>query len=111
MKDDKTTIRPLPPRTVLRLKKLWPHARKQGHEIGDIRRVGYYSSQDGLDCIWLVDNDGKYNWTADHDWVFEKFEIVKLSEETDMFGRKKRRLGPLKINRKAERSESNERLI
>jgi hypothetical protein len=90
-------IKPLPPRSVLRLKKLWPHARKQGHEIGEIRRVGYYSPQDGLDCVWLVDNCGNYNWTADHDWVFEKFEIVELSDETDLFGRTRRRLGQIGV--------------
>lgn len=79
-------IKPLPPKTILRLKKLWPHARKQGHEIGEIRRVGYYSSQDGLDCVWLVDNNGEYNWTSDHKWIWGKFEIIQLSNETDLFG-------------------------
>ena len=100
MKTKKT--KPLPPRTVLRLAKLWPYARQKGHEIGEIRRVGYYSPQDGLDCIWLVDENGAYNWTADHAWVYDKFEIVRLSTETDMFGKTKRRLGPLRKQGKAE---------
>jgi hypothetical protein len=90
-------MKPLPPRTVLRLRRLWPNARKQGHEVGEIRRVGYYSPQDGLDCIWLVDDAGKYNWTADHKWVLENFEIVKLSTETDLFGKTKRKLGARKM--------------
>jgi hypothetical protein len=87
-------MKPLPPRTVLRLVKLWPHARKKGHDIGEIRRVGFYSEQDGLDCIWLVNDEGEYDWTADHRWVFDKFEIVNLANETDFFGKSKRRLGP-----------------
>lgn len=84
---------PLPPGTILQLAKLWPHARKKGHEIGEIRRVGYYSPQDGLDCIWLVDVTGNYNWTADHKWVSEMFTVIRLSDETDFYGKTKRRLG------------------
>lgn len=86
------TVRPLPPRSILRLANLWPHARKQGHEIGEIRRVGYYSKQDGLDCIWLVDNNGSYNWAADRVWVLDKFEVIRLSNETDLYGTTKRKL-------------------
>ncbi len=100
--DEMKRMKPLPPRSVLRLKKLWPHARKQGHEIGEIRRVGYYSPQDGLDCVWLVDHAGKCNWTADHDWVADKFEVVKLSDETSMFGRTRPRLGSMKASETAE---------
>jgi hypothetical protein len=43
--------KPIPPRSVVALKKLWPHARKRGHEIGETRRIGYYNRQDGLDCV------------------------------------------------------------
>ena len=86
-------MKPLPPKTVLRLAKLWPHARKQGHEIGEIRRVGYYTPEDGLDCIWLVDDLGRYNWTADHMWVRQHFEVVECSDENDMFGGKLPGLG------------------
>ena len=66
--------------------KLWPNARKQGHEIGDIWRVGYYSKQDGLDCIWLVNTEGVYDWTSDHDWLGRKFEVLSLSDEDDFHG-------------------------
>jgi hypothetical protein len=75
-----------PPLTVLRLKKLWPHARRQGHERGEIWRVGYYSKQDGLECIWLVDKKGEYCWTADAKWISEVFEVVRASKEKDVFG-------------------------
>jgi hypothetical protein len=77
---------PIPPRSVLRLIKLWPHARKKGHEVGEIWRVGYYSKQDGLDCIWLVNTEGVYDWTSDHDWLYRKFEVLSLSNEDDFHG-------------------------
>ena len=75
---------PIPPRSVLRIKKLWPHARSKGHENGEIRRVGYYSRQDGLDCVWLVDAKGHYDWTTDHEWLYEMFEVIEYSDETDL---------------------------
>ena len=28
-------------------------------------RIGYYSRQDGLDCVWLVDDDGQYAETVE----------------------------------------------
>ena len=77
---------PIPPRSILRIKKLWPHARKQGHEKGAIRRVGYYSIQDGLDCVWLVDSEGNYNWTIDHEELYDKFEVIEYSDEIDHYG-------------------------
>lgn len=89
-------MNPLPPRSLLRLKKLWPHARKQGHEIGETRRVGYYSPKDGLDYVWLVNDDGEYDWASDHEWIWDKFEIVELSDETDLYGDSRPRLGKLK---------------
>ena len=78
---------PIPPRSVVRLKKLWPHARKQGHEIGEIRIIGYYSKQDGLDCVWLANTAGNYDWTTDHEWLYEKFEVLEFSDETDLYGK------------------------
>jgi hypothetical protein len=93
--DETSRICPIPPRSILVLKKLWPHARKRNHEIGEIRRVGYYSPQDGLDVVWLVDNDGNYNWTTDHEWLYAKFEVITYSNEKNMFGDKCEPLGYL----------------
>ena len=84
-----------PPLTVLRLKKLWPHARKQGHEKGEVWRVGYYSKKDGLKCIWLVDKKGEYSWTAEAHWLDEKFEIVGRSKEKSYFGNSRSLIGRL----------------
>jgi hypothetical protein len=85
---------PMPPGSVVRLKKLWPHARQQGHEKGEIWRIGYYSEQDGLDVIWMVNSEGEYDWTVDHEWLHDKFEIMKVSDEDDFFGINRSPLGP-----------------
>ncbi|HEX8312568.1 MAG TPA: hypothetical protein VF614_14695 [Chthoniobacteraceae bacterium] len=86
---------PLPPLTLLRLIRLWPHARRHGREIGQLYRVGYYSPQDGLDCVWLVDRNGAYNWTADHAFVAKHFEMIRRSRERSRYGAQRPRLSPL----------------
>lgn len=94
--------RPISPLSIVRIKTLWPHARKQKHEVGQTLRVGYYSPQDGLDCIWLVDDAGNYFWTIDQEFLDKHFEIVERSKETSLYGRARPRLKP---NRKtAERA-------
>ena len=86
---------PLPPGTLLRLVRLWPHARSKGREVGQLYRVGYYSRQDGCDCVWLVDPDGNYDWAADHDFISRHFEVVRRSRERSLYGANRPRLGPL----------------
>lgn len=88
--------RPIPPLSVVRLKKLWPHARKQKHEIGQTLRIGYYSRQDDLDCIWLVNDTGDYFWTIDHDFLEKYFEVVERSKETSFHGAARPKLKPIK---------------
>jgi|GEM_PF-4768538 len=92
--------KPIPSRSEVALKKLWPHARKRGHEIGETRRIGYYRRRDGLDCVWLVDDKGDYGWATDHKWLYEHFEVVTMSDETDLFGVHRRRLKALSISKK-----------
>jgi hypothetical protein len=82
------------PLTVLRLKKLWPYAKKKGRRIGQIYRVGYYSRQDGTELIWLVDENGEYNWTADEGFLDNYFEIIELSQERSIYGDKKPKIKP-----------------
>jgi len=65
-------------------------------EIGRQFRVGYYSRQDGLDCIWLVNEKGKYEQTTDRDGLLRHFAIEKLTDERDYYGVQKRKLGPLR---------------
>jgi len=88
--------RPLPPKSVVKLIRLWPHARRQGYEVGQTWRIGYYSRSDGLDVIWLVDAAGEYSQTGDHDWIEKYFEVIHLSDETSVFGSNRPQLLPLR---------------
>ncbi len=87
--------RPLPPQSIVKLVRLWPHARKHGYEVGQTWRVGYYSRQDGLDVIWLVDAGGEYCQTAVHDWIEKHFEVIYLSDEKSVFGIRRPKLGSI----------------
>jgi hypothetical protein len=86
----------LPPKTMIRLIKLWPHARKQGRDKGQIYRVGYYCKSCGTDTIWLVDKKGEYGWTVDREFIEKYFEIIELSKERSIYGKGRPKLGPLK---------------
>lgn len=63
---------------------------------GKVFRVGYYSKQDGLDCIWLVNSRGEYEQTVDREYLLKYFDLVRLSSEKSLYGVGKRKLGPLK---------------
>jgi hypothetical protein len=64
-----------------------------GYE-GRIFRTGYYSKQDGLDCVWLVDDDGNYTETVDQEMIRTHFEVLQRSDETDFFGVDRPVIGP-----------------
>lgn len=61
---------------------------------GRIFRIGYYSKQDGLDCVWLVDDDGNYNETVDQEMIRTHFEVLERSGETDFYGVDRPVIGP-----------------
>jgi hypothetical protein len=63
-------------------------------EKGRSFRIGYYNRNDGLDCVWLVDDNGQYEQTADQAMIREHFTILKLSDETDLFGDDRDAIGP-----------------
>ncbi len=63
---------------------------------GKIFRIGYYSKNDGLDCVWLVDDTGEYGQTADQQHIRDHFAIIELSEEEDLFGVYRPIIGPRK---------------
>jgi hypothetical protein len=83
-----------PPRS--RLRWIKARARAAQKHVGLVFRVGYYSWQDGLDCIWLVNEEGKYEQTIDHDFLAEYFEIVALSRERSLYGKNRVPLGAIK---------------
>lgn len=93
MRAKRLRLYPLPPKTLLKLVKLWPHARKHGREIGQLYRVGYYSRRDGLEIVWLVDANGSYNWTAELPFIHQHFEIVGKSKERSWYGSERPLLG------------------
>lgn len=59
-------------------------------------RIGYYSEQDGLDCLWLVNERGEYEQTADRDYLLMYFEPLRISRETDLYGVGKAPFRPLR---------------
>jgi hypothetical protein len=98
----------IPPRTRVRLVRADRKTPAWKKEIGREFRVGYYSRQDGLDCIWLVNERGEYEETTDREFLLKYFDILRLSDERDYYGVNKRRLGPLKSGKKiSERRKPN----
>ena len=53
------------------------------------------SWQDGFDCIWLVNEKGKYEQSTDRDGLVRCFQTERLSDERDYYSLHKRKLGPL----------------
>ena len=76
-------LKPIPPLSVVRRIKSGVHGRQ---DVGTVYRIGYYSENDGLDCIWLVDETGKYTQTIDHEYLKYFFRIEAISTESDLFG-------------------------
>jgi hypothetical protein len=92
----------IPPRSRVRLAKADQATSEWRTEIGRQFRIGYYSRQDGLDCIWLVNEQCEYEQTTDRDFLLRYFTIEKLTDERNYFGTNKRKLGALK-NKKANK--------
>ena len=51
---------------------------------------------DGLDCIWLVNDEGEYERTIDHDFLQEYFEVETVSKERSLYGRNRPQFGRMK---------------
>ena len=92
----KTIPKVIPPRSRVRLVKADGHTPAWRKDVGRRFRVGYYSRKDGLDCIWLVDEDGKYEQTTDREFLLRYFVIEQLSGENNFYGVGKRRLTKLR---------------
>ncbi len=73
----------VPPLSVVKVTTDDPGLRRQQ---GRTFRTGYYRKSDGLDCVWLVDDEGDYGQTADQESIRKHFTILELSEEEDLFG-------------------------
>jgi hypothetical protein len=65
-------------------------------EVGREFRVGYYSPEDGLDCVWLVNAAGEYEQSVDRAYLAKFFEIKRLGKERDYYGEHRAELRPLR---------------
>jgi hypothetical protein len=63
----------MPPGSVVRVKAS-PY-RSGRKNVGRRFRIGYYSQADGLDCIWLVNEEGEYEQAIDHEFLRKFFEV------------------------------------
>ncbi len=55
-------------------------------EIGMQFKIGYYSRQDGLNTIWLVNKNGEYCETTDRNSLLKYFKIINISASKDYVG-------------------------
>jgi hypothetical protein len=83
----------IPPKTVVRLARYDDSTPEWRRQIGREFHVGYYSQQDGLNCIWLVNHDGEYEQTTDRATLLMYFDILKLTHVTDVYGRDRSPVG------------------
>ena len=80
----------IPPGTVVRLVKADRNTPTWSDQVGHRFIVGYYSRQDGLDVIWLIDELRKTFQTTDRNFLLRYFEIEQLGHSVDAFGPEER---------------------
>ena len=68
--------------------------------MGKLLRVGYYSKQDGLNCIWIVHPDGNYAEATNHRHFNRFFEVATASDEVMLYGEERPVLGSLPDEKK-----------
>jgi len=93
----------IPPRSRVRLIRADRQTPSWKENIGRQFRIGYYSRKDGLDCIWLVNENGAYEQTTDRAFLLKYFDVEHLSPEKNFCGRGKRRLGKIHLPTALER--------
>lgn len=76
----------IPPRSIFKLVESDDSTPTWKDEIGRVFRIGYYSKQDGTDCIWLVNEKGEYEQTTSREYLLKYFEALEISNETEIFG-------------------------
>lgn len=84
----------IPPLSVVQVIRVTEEESAWSGYAGRIFRIGYYSKQDGLDCVWLVDDQGEYRETVDQEMIKTHFKVLELSNETDLFGVERPVIGP-----------------
>jgi len=77
---------PIPPLSVVRLVSRHGERRFWKKNKGRVFRVGYYSRMDGLDCIRLVNDEGVYEQTTDHEFLYRYFDVVQFANHNNWYG-------------------------
>lgn len=93
-------INPISPGSIIELYRADRETPRWKKKIGKQFRVGYYSKQDGLDVIWLVDENGDYCQATDHEFLFKYFKIIKMSTKKDYYGDKSKPFGAINVLKK-----------
>lgn len=86
----------IPPRSVVELIKADRKTPEWKGMVGNQFRIGYYNPNHGLEDIWIVNSQGEYWDVIDNDLLEKYFKIIKYSNETDLFGTNRPKLGKLK---------------
>jgi len=71
--------------------------------IGREFRVGWYNRKNGLDCVWLVNEEGEYEQTTDRKFPLKYFDVEDWSGEKNLFGRRRGPLRRIRIPSSLER--------
>ncbi len=87
---------PISPLSVVRLVRWDKNAPSSKKDQGRIFRVGYYSRQDGLDCVWLVNDEGEYEQTVNHGYLYLYFDIVSFADHVNWFGRRRPQIASIR---------------
>jgi len=85
----------IPPRSKFKLVRSDETTPMWKNQIGKTFRIGYYSKQDGTDCIWLVNEKGEYEETTSRDHLLKYFEPLDISKETELYRHPTEPFGPL----------------
>ena len=65
----------VPPLTVVQVTNVTANESNWKDYEGRVFRIGYYRKDDGLDCVWLVDDEGVYLEAVDQEMIRTHFKI------------------------------------
>jgi len=74
----------IPPLSLVRVVKVTSNEPDWTGYEGRAFRIGYYRRNDGLDCVWLADDDGQYLEAIDQAMIRTHFEMLHRSDESDL---------------------------
>jgi hypothetical protein len=73
---------PIPPQSVVRLVRSNRATQRWRKQLERIFRVGYYSRKDGLHSIWLVNDEGQYEQTTAHEFLYRCFDVIHFAKDS-----------------------------